>query len=67
MTYYLAELLRQARGPVELPQAYDYCRDRMQEYFTTINRARRAADKPALDPHEPHLFTDTDRPVFLKP
>jgi hypothetical protein len=67
MTYYLVELLRQSRGEVQLPQGYQYCRDRMKDYFTTVNRARRAADKPPLKPHEPYLVQGADRPIYLKP
>jgi hypothetical protein len=67
MSYYLVELLRRSRGPVELPQGYEYCRDRMKEYFATVNRARRAADKPPLKPHEPYLVQDPDQPIYLKP
>jgi hypothetical protein len=67
MTYYLVDLLRASRGPVELPQGYQYCRDRMKDYFAALNRARPAGDKPPLKPHEPHLVQDPDRPVYLKP
>ena len=67
MTYYLAELLRQRRGQIELTQAYEYCRDRMKDYFATVNRARRAADKPPLEAHKPYLVQDSDRPTYLKP
>jgi hypothetical protein len=67
MTYYLAELLQQSRRQVELPQAYEYCRDRMKDYFDTANRTRRVAGKPPVESHEPYLVQDPERPIYLKP
>ena len=67
MTFYLVELLRRGRGQIDLSEGYHYCRDRMRDYFTSINRDREAAGKPVLTPHQPHVFPDSDRGIYLKP
>ncbi|MGO8752598.1 MAG: DUF4384 domain-containing protein [Thermoguttaceae bacterium] len=58
MTYYLAEQLRQAAGPLDLVQTHEYCKAKMQEYFL---------QHPKFTPHEPRLFKYCDGPIFLKP
>jgi hypothetical protein len=67
MTYYLDEILRQARGPLELGQTHQYCREHMRDYFSKTNAALRAKGKPPLQGHEPRLFNYCTGPVYLKP
>lgn len=67
MTYYLVEAIRGAGRQLTLKDAHQYCQRTMADYFAKTNAARRAAGKPPLDPHEPQVFDNGSRPVYLKP
>jgi hypothetical protein len=72
MPYYLIELLRTARGPVDLVRSHEYCAGRMAEYFDSPkfraeNQKRRANKNEPLLPHHPQLYNQCSRPAYLKP
>jgi hypothetical protein len=67
MTYYLAESLAQAAGPLSLDQAYEDCRRGMQAYFQNLAAQAQAAGKPPPTGHTPQLFAEPGMKVWLKP
>ncbi len=72
MPYYLIELLRTSRGPVDIVQSYEYCAARMKDYFDSPqfraeNERRRAKKIEPLLPHHPQLYNQCTHPAFLKP
>ena len=67
LTFSLLDVLRRARGPVEIRDAYTSCRTLMKQYFETTNRRRQARGKKPLTEHQPVFVTFSSRQLFLKP
>jgi hypothetical protein len=72
MPYYLIQLLREARGPVDLVQCHQYCEARMKDYFESpefraANEKRRELKIEPIRPHQPQLYNQCSQPAYLKP
>ena len=68
MTYHLLNVLKQAKGPLDIDMAYERVKKQMQAYFESDEflERNRQRKKPAK-PHHPVLYKLTTNQVWLKP
>ncbi|MBI1313838.1 DUF4384 domain-containing protein [bacterium] len=68
MTYHLLNVLKEARGPLDIDTAYERVKAQMQAYFESEEfLARNRERKKPAKPHHPVLYKQTTERVWLKP